>query len=108
MTLRSIPIQSDRLPPIPVTPDPTDFTSRAVWAELKISILRAELIAAVMEVEQHDNTNTVRDAELVRSIDAHLSDLAGDVGGTFNKVAQNLIDDRYGGCARGPFYRTRR
>lgn len=100
-------IHPDRLPPIPVSPDPSDFTSRAVWVELKISILQAELLAAVMEVEEHDTTNTVRDAELARSIDAHLSDLAGDIGGVFRRVAEQLIDDRYGSCARGPMYRAR-
>lgn len=100
-------IHPDRLPPIPVSPDPSDFTSRAVWVELKISILQAELLAAVMEVEEHDNTNTVRDAELARSIDAHLSDLAGDIGGVFRRVAEQLIDQRYDGCARGPMYRAR-
>jgi hypothetical protein len=46
-------------------------------------------------------------ADLVATIDAHLSDLAGDVAGTLNQVAERLLEDRYDGLPRGPFHRVR-
>jgi hypothetical protein len=36
-----------------------------------------------------------------------LSDLAGDVAGTLNQVAERLLEDRYDGLPRGPFHRVR-
>lgn len=98
----------DTLPSIPVTPSPSDFTTRALRAELLLSILRTTLIKLVTEATENDHTNIMKDAELVRSIDAHLSDLAGDISGALHQVAEHLADQNYGSVStRGPFYRHR-
>lgn len=102
----------DALPdsaPIPVTPSPSDFTTRALRAELLLSIVRTTLIKLVTEATENDHTNIMKDADLVRSIDAHLSDLAGDISGALHQVAERLIADNYGSVTtRGPFVRVRR
>lgn len=100
------PIKSP-LAPIAIYPEPADFTIRAVWVELYLSAVRDTLTKLVTEAAEHDSSNIIRDAELVRTIDAHLSDLAGDISGTLNQVAERIVEDRYEGCARGPFYRAR-
>lgn len=93
--------------PIPLEPAPEDFTRRALVAELVLSAVKAHLTKLVEDVANNDPSSIMRDADLVRSIDAHLSDLAGDIAGTLNQVAERLIEDRYEGCPRGPMHRVR-
>jgi hypothetical protein len=92
---------------MPLEPAPADFTQHAVHAELVLSLVREYLTKMVQDAAENDSSNIIRDTELVRSIDAHLSDLAGDIAGTLNMVAEQLTDDRYGVSTRGPFYRRR-
>lgn len=100
-------IASASLPPMPLEPHPDDFARRALLAGLVLSAVKEHLTRMVTEAAENDHTNIMRDADLVATIDAHLSDLAGDIAGTLNKVAERLIEDRYDGCSRGPMHRVR-
>lgn len=100
-------IASASVPPIAVYPSPDDFARRALIVDLLLSAVKEHLTAMVTDAAENDHTNIMRDADLVRTIDAHLSDLAGDISGTLNQVAERLLDDRYDGCARGPMHRVR-
>lgn len=93
--------------PIPLDPDPDDFTARAICCEALIDHVAAQLVALLEEAADNDPGAFVRDAGLAASVDAHLGDLKGDITGTLEKVAERLRDDRYGGCRPGPFYRRR-
>jgi hypothetical protein len=98
---------TDALPPIPVYPSPEDFTRRATMAELVLSGAREVLTRIVREAAENDPTAIMQDAGLIATIDAHLSDLAGDIAGTLNQVAERLLEDRYEGRPRGPMFRRR-
>jgi hypothetical protein len=98
---------TDALPPIPVYPSPEDFTRLATLAELVLSGAKEALTRIVREAAENDPTALLQDANLVATIDAHLSDLAGDVAGTLNQVAERLLEERYDGAPRGPMFRRR-
>jgi hypothetical protein len=100
-------LASATVAPISICPEPADFTRRALLAELILSAVKEHLTKLVEEAAHNDPSTIMRDADLVRTIDAHLSDLAGDIAGTLNQVAERLIDERYDGCPRGPMYRRR-
>jgi hypothetical protein len=100
-------IAAAAVPPIAIYPFPEDFTRRGLTATLILSAVKEHLTAMVTEAQQHDAGNSIKDAELIETIDAHLSDLAGDIAGAFNAAAERVIEDRYDGCARGPMYRRR-
>jgi hypothetical protein len=93
--------------PIALEPAPEDFTARAVCCEALIDRVKDYLTALVEDAAQNEPGRSIRDAELAASIDAHLSDLKGDITGTLEKIAERIRDDRYDGCLRGPFYRRR-
>jgi hypothetical protein len=97
----------DDFPPIPAYPSPEDFTRRATMAELVLSGAREVLTKIVREAAENDPTAIMQHADLVATIDAHLSDLAGDIAGTLNQVAERLLEDRYDGLPRGPMFRRR-
>jgi hypothetical protein len=98
---------TDALPPIPVYPSPEDFTRRATLAELVLSGAKEALTKIVREAAENDPTAIMQHADLVATIDAHLSDLAGDISGTLNQIAERLLEDRYDGAPRGPMFRRR-
>lgn len=100
-------IASATVPPIAVYPSPDDFARRALLAELVLSAVKEHLTKLVEDAAYSDPSSIMKDADLVRSIDAHLSDLAGDIAGTLNQVAERLVEDRYEGCSRGPMHRVR-
>lgn len=93
--------------PIALDPDPEDFTARAICCEALIDRVKIHLTALIEDAAQNEPGCAIRDAALAASIDAHLSDLKGDITGTLEQVAERIRDDRYDGCARGPFYRRR-
>lgn len=90
---------------IKVDPSPSDFTQRALRAQFLISMVQTELIRMVQEAAE--NSHEIDRDELLSTIDAYLTDLVGDLSGAFEKAAQQITDDRYEGCARGPMYRRR-
>jgi hypothetical protein len=90
-----------------VYPSPEDFTRLATLAELVLSGAKEALTRIVREAAENDPTALLQDANLVATIDAHLSDLAGDVAGTLNQVAERLLEERYDGAPRGPMFRRR-
>jgi hypothetical protein len=92
---------------IGLDPHPEDFTARALCCEALIERVKVHLTALIEEAAENEPGSAIRDAELAASIDAHLSDLKGDITGTLEQVAEHIRDDRYGGCLRGPFYRRR-
>jgi hypothetical protein len=92
---------------IALEPAPEDFTARAMWCEALIDRVRLHLTALIEDAAQNDPSRHIRDAELAASIDAHLGDLKSDITGTLEQVAECILDDRYDGCPRGPFYRRR-
>jgi hypothetical protein len=92
---------------IALEPAPEDFTARAVCCEALIDRVRVHLAALIEDAAQNDPSRLIRDAELGASIDAHLGDLKSDITGTLEQVAERILDDRYDGCPRGPFYRRR-
>ena len=96
-----------KLRPIALEPAPEDFTARAICCETLIDRVKDHLTALVEDAAQNEPGRSIRDAELAASIDAHLSDLKGDITGTLEKIAERIRDDRYDGCLRGPFYRRR-
>jgi hypothetical protein len=93
--------------PIALDPHPEDFTARAVCCENLLDRVKVHLTALIEDAAQNEPGCLIRDAELAASIDAHLSDLKGDITGTLEQVAERIRDDRYDGCPRGPFYRRR-
>jgi hypothetical protein len=70
--------------------------------------VQAHLTALIADAAENEPGRTIRDAELLASIDAHLGDLKSDITGTLEEIAERIRDERYAGCARGPFYRRRR
>ncbi|HLH96320.1 MAG TPA: hypothetical protein VKW08_14495 [Xanthobacteraceae bacterium] len=93
--------------PFTLEPAPEDFTARAVLCEELIDRVRTHLSALVEEAAENDAAQLIREARLTQSIDAYLGDLAGDITGTLEHVAERLREERYDGCPRGPFYRRR-
>ena len=93
--------------PIALEPEPEDFTDRAILCEELIERVKAHLTALVEDAAENDAEHLIRDARLAASIDAHLSDLKGDITGTLEQVAERLREERYDGCPRGPFHRRR-
>jgi hypothetical protein len=93
--------------PIALEPDPEDFTARAICCENLLDRVKVHLTALIEDAAHSEPGCLIRDAELAASIDAHLSDLKGDITGTLEQVAERIRDDRYDGCPRGPFYRRR-
>ena len=92
---------------IGLDPHPEDFTARALCCEALIDRVKAHLTALVEDAAENEPGASIRDAGLAASIDAHLSDLKGDIAGTLEQVAERIRDERYDGCPRGPFYRRR-
>ena len=88
-------------------PAPEDFTARAICCEALIDRVKDHLTALIEEAAQNEPGRLIADAELAAAIDAHLGDLKSDITGTLEQVAERIRDDRYDGCARGPFYRRR-
>jgi hypothetical protein len=95
------------VPPLPLEPSPGDFAARGLAATTMLSSVKEYLRQLVDDATENDPTTIMRDAELIESIDAHLSDLASDIAGTFAKVAERIVEGRYGSCPRGPMYRHR-
>ena len=93
---------------IALDPAPEDFTARAICCEALIDRVRLHLTALIEDAAENDPGRSIRDADLVASIDAHLGDLKSDISGTLEQVAERILNDRYDGCPRGPFYRRRR
>ena len=92
---------------IRLEPAPEDFTARAICCEALIDRVKLHLTALIEDAAENEPGRLIRDAELAASIDAHLSDLKGDITGTLEQIAERIRDDRYDGCPRGPFYRRR-
>ena len=93
--------------PIALDPHPEDFTARAVCCEALLDRVKLHLTALIDDAARNEPGCAIRDAELTASIDAHLTDLKSDITGTLEGIAERIRDDRYDGCARGPFYRRR-
>ena len=93
--------------PIAIDPDPEDFTARAICCETLIEGMRLHLTALVQDAAENEPGRAIRDAELVSSIAAHLTDLKSDITGTMEEIAERIREERYDGCPRGPFYRRR-
>ena len=93
--------------PIALDPAPEDFTARAMCCEALIDRVKIHLTALIEDAAQNEPGRLIRDAELAASIDAHLGDLKSDITGTLEQVAERILDERYDGCPRGPFYRRR-
>ena len=93
--------------PFALEPAPEDFTARAVLCEELIDRMKTHLSALVEEAAQNDAAQLIREARVAQSIDACLGDLAGDITGALEQVAEHLREARYDGCPRGPFYRRR-
>jgi hypothetical protein len=93
--------------PIGLDPHPEDFTARAICCEALIDRVKLHLTALIDDAAQNEPGCQIRDAALAASIDAHLTDLKSDITGTLDQVAERIRDERYDGCARGPFYRRR-
>jgi hypothetical protein len=94
--------------PIARDPNPEDFTARAICCEALIERMQAHLTTLIADAAENEPGRAIRDAELLASIDAHLGDLKSDITGTLEAIAERLREERYEGCARGPFYRRRR
>jgi hypothetical protein len=93
--------------PIALDPEPEDFTARAICCESLIDRVKVHLTALIEDAAQNDPGRLIRDAGLAASIDAHLGDLKSDITGTLEQAAERILDERYDGCPRGPFYRRR-
>jgi hypothetical protein len=93
--------------PIALEPAPEDFAARAICCENLLDRMKVHLTALIEDAAQNEPGCLIRDAELAASIDAHLTDLKGDITGTLEQVAERIHDNRYDGCPRGPFYRRR-
>jgi len=92
---------------IALDPAPEDFTARAICCEALLDRVKDHLTALIEEAAESEPGRIIADAELAAAIDAHLGDLKSDITGTLEQVAERIRDDRYDGCARGPFYRRR-
>jgi hypothetical protein len=90
-----------------LSPEPEDFTARAILCEALLDRVKLHLSALVEEAAENDSTLIIREAGLTQTIDAHLGDLAGDITGTLEQAAERLREERYDGCPRGPFFRRR-
>ncbi len=83
---------------------PTHMSARFVVAadhELRgdhcVRIVKAAMIALKALVEDagaNDPTGIIHASGLVASIEAYMSDLAGEIGGTLGKVAEQMRSDK--------------
>jgi hypothetical protein len=93
---------------IALDPDPEDFSVRAKHVEHVIDACKSYLTALVADAADNEPGSSIADADLVGTIDAHLCDLAGDITGTLEKVAERIASERYGDAAPMPHYNRRR
>ena len=75
---------------IGLDPEPEDFTARALCCEALIDRVKAHLTALVEDAAENEPGASIRDAGLSATIDAHLSDLKGDIAGTLEQVAERI------------------
>jgi hypothetical protein len=100
-------LAADMPAPIALEPYPEDFTARAICCEKLLDRVKDHLTELVEDAAANEPGSTIRDAELTATIEASLGDLKSDIAGTFERIAERIRDERYEGCARGPFYRRR-
>ncbi len=95
--------QPDPLPAAKLEPSPADLDHAATLISLELSRAKENVSKIIDAI----NANLDK-AEMRKSLDAYLSDCAGELVGAINNAAEKLRDDLYGGVsARGPFYRHR-
>lgn len=91
---------------LPARLHPDDLASIALSAALAIDLLKETLTTLIEEVAPR--CSHIEDARaLVKSIDAYLTDLSGEVCGTLAKAGEDERAELYDGCAPGPMHRRR-
>ncbi len=93
-------------PRIALHPEPEHFSACARHVEHVIGACQGYLHALVDCAGENEQGSLIADADLIGSIEAHLSDLAGETAGTLDRVAEQMISERYGSAgARRHFNR---
>jgi hypothetical protein len=73
---------------------PADHELRGDHCVRIVKAAKIALKALVEDAGTNDPTGIIEASGLVTTIDACLSDLAGDIGGTFEKTAEQMRSDR--------------
>ena len=100
-------LAASKPPRLALDPDPDDFIASAVHVMDVIAACKDYLCALVRHAEENESGASIADADLIGAVDAHLADLAGDIAGRFDAVAERMIDERYGSATRQRHYSRR-
>ena len=87
-------------PRIAFRPKPEDFAGCARHSEDVIDACKAYLIELIGYADENEQGSSIAEADMIGSIEAHLSDLAGEMSGTLDRLANRMIDEASGGNAR--------
>lgn len=83
-----------------------ELASLSLTVSLAFSAFKEHMLKVAEAVAER--CTHVDRADLVGSIDAHLSDACGDLAGALARASEDERDELYDGCPRGPFFRSRR
>jgi hypothetical protein len=100
-------LAASKPPRIAPDPDPDDFIASATHVVQVIAACKDYLFALVRHAEESEQGASIAEADLIGAVDAHLADLAGDIAGRFDAVAERMIDERYGSATRQRHYSRR-
>ena len=93
---------------IVLDPDPEDFLRRARDLDDALSACLRYLVALIADAGSHEPGAAIRDADLIGTLEGQFCDLAGDIVGTLETVAERIADERYGDAWPAPRYARRR
>jgi hypothetical protein len=65
-----------------------------------INACKAYLIGLVGYADENEQGSSIAEADLIGSIEAHFSDLAGETAGTLDRLADRMISEAYAAGAR--------
>jgi hypothetical protein len=93
-------LAASKPPRIALRPKPEDFADCARHVEDVIEACKAYLIGLIGYADENEQGSSIAKADVIGSIEAHLSDLAGEMSGTLDRLANRMIDEASGGNAR--------
>jgi hypothetical protein len=93
---------------IVLDPDPEDYLRRARDIDDALSACRSYLVVLIADAGDHEPGAVIREADLIGTLEGQFADLAGDVVGRLETVAERIADTRYGDAWPAPRHAGRR